>query len=409
MNRIIKRFIYLLVFSFILFSCQDNSLYIEPIADFEIIDDVTNLQLFDTISFRITGQGNRLTFYTGDANRDFYNGDVGTIVKKGDVFKYIYTSPGIFKVSVVATGFEVNGEDFTKDVKSKDVTISAGGDVGKITHITFRASNDAEVKYYKDSISTMPSNGSLKGTQVSSIVDISDIGGTIKNCLVKTIYPNRIWPDAIWFGDVIPKKFKYSFNISTNTDISAIISLDDINKNGVKSFYYDRVTKKDTLLVKLGKFAEFKFNEQVDYGNPRYDMYEPILLKSTLGTSDSIYYNVYMMAYPEMSKFSIGGVIKDGSKHDQIRFNPQQFDKFYSMINLPTGTDITSLVPEFETIYPEFVQVKDVNGNILKGDGTDAAMDFSRPVTFTLIFTDPTFPEGFNQIEAYYTVYSRVL
>lgn len=409
MSKLIYYSIISFVFLIYIAGCKENSLYVEPKADFEIVGDANNLQLFDTVTFKITGKGNRLTFYPGDANKDYFKNDLGVIVKSDNIFKYVYTSPGTFKATIVATGFDRNGEDFDKVVTTKDVVIVAGGDVGKITRLTFRAANDAEIKYYKDTISNMPANGVLKGSQIASTVDLSGLEGITKNCLVKTIYPNRIWPDVEFFGTITSKKFKYNFNISATTDISAILSLSDIEKNGIKSFYYDKTTQKDTLLVKLGKFAEFKFNEKVAFGNPRYDMYEPILIKSILDGADTLYYNVYMMAYPEMKSFKIGGVTKLGSKHDEIRFNPQQFDRFYSLFNLPNGTDIANLVPEFQTIYPGYVVVKDANGNIIKGDGTDSPMDFSKPVTFTLVFTDPTFPAGFNSVEAYYTVYARVL
>lgn len=119
--------------------------------------------------------------------------------------------------------------------------------------------------------------------------------------------------------------------------------------------------------------------------NTKYDLTSPldIVTHSHEGTTRS--YKLYTLYYGEFKTFTLAGVTADNKKIDRT-----EYDYSYSEINieLPSGTDLTSLVPEF-TLYAD--NEKPYIGDAPQTSGV-TAVDFSAPVIYRFVTTDATNP-----------------
>jgi hypothetical protein len=106
-----------------------------------------------------------------------------------------------------------------------------------------------------------------------------------------------------------------------------------------------------------------------------------ILVTSDFGTERP--YKLYTLNYPRFSSFKLSGV--DGT------VALDEFDYGTSTVNvtLPTGTDASSLVPEFTTYSPTD---KVYIGNTEQASGV-SAVDFTQDVIYRLVSTVPNKPE----------------
>ena len=114
-----------------------------------------------------------------------------------------------------------------------------------------------------------------------------------------------------------------------------------------------------------------------------YNLSSPvnILVKSNFGTERP--YKLYTINYPKFNSFKLLGVA------GTVTLNEFNYDKFVLNITLPTGTDASSLAPEFTTYLPyEKVYI----GNTEQISGT-SKVDFTKDVTYRLVSTLPDKPE----------------
>jgi hypothetical protein len=376
------KYIYI-VFSLTFWSCMDNSIYIEPVADFEILQGET-VELYQPVSFKISGSGNRMTLYTGDVGKNFDNRDIGVVLKSGDVYQYSYTTVGTYEVVLLVTSFNEMGENLETEMKRKTIRVTTGPNYKGIIQKVNYTYEGASIKCYADIVSGLKSDYVLTDRQLVSYADVVESNGSF-NCVIYTNYYNRMWEDTNFFGTIIPNANKSKIGIRTENEFS-----------GIKVFYYMDNLKRDTI-INIERAQSFIFSKASG------SAYKPVILKSYLGANtDTVYYNIYTLPYPEMKSFTISNVKKEGNT--QIRMKPTGIDRFYSIFKIQQNT---SLVPAFTTYLSPNVVVTDKTGKVIKGDGTDEPMNFfdTEPVTFTLTYTDPDFPTGFNKSVSYFTVF----
>ena len=105
-----------------------------------------------------------------------------------------------------------------------------------------------------------------------------------------------------------------------------------------------------------------------------------ILVKSDFGTNRP--YTLYTAYYPEFSSFKLAGV--EGT----LNRNIFDYTTFVMNITLPSGTNVSNLVPEFTTYSAaEKVYI----GSIEQISGA-SAVDFTKEVTYRLVSTLPENP-----------------
>jgi len=380
-NIILAMFAVLLLLS----SCEETSLYIDPDPSF-IIESGDVAGVYDAVTFKITGNGNRITLFTGDAGHSYINNDIGVVLKNGDTYKYMYSTAGIFKVTLLVSSFDVNGENISTLTNVIPITIN-GGDKGSVVKVKYDYEN-ARIDYFADSVSGLAKDFSLKASQLTSKAQM-DVENRV--CYMKTYFCNRIWEEVEqWPFPPIKNDGEFRVEITTEQDI-----------NGVSVYYFDESRSKDTLL-NSGQRAAFMFNVKDE------KRYKEIGLSSKLKFlpgSEIIDYKVYTLSYPEIKSFTLDNVTLTGNS--EIRANPTGYDKFYALVEVDSVTNLSSLVPKFSTWLPDFTVVTDDNGNVIKGDGTDAPMDFRNPVNFNVTYTNPDYPAEFNSLSSSFTVYAK--
>ena len=124
-------------------------------------------------------------------------------------------------------------------------------------------------------------------------------------------------------------------------------------------------------------------NNKIYSDTERYDLSAPvdILVKSDFGTLRP--YKLYTINYPEFNTFKIAGV--EGT----LMRNEFDYSTFVLQVTLPSGTDVSNIVPEFATFLPtEKVYI----GSAEQISGT-STVDFMQDVTYRLVSTLPENPD----------------
>lgn len=379
----------------ILSACIETSIYIEPVAEFDILPGET-VNLFEPVTFHITGNGNRITLFTGDQGSNYDEGDIGIVLKSGDIYQYSYSTVGTYDVVLLVTGFHERGENLVSRIERKQLIVNTGANYqGIIERVRFLF-RGGRIECFADEVTRLNSNYIFFQNQLVKYAGIIDNNGT-NNCIIYTNYYNRMWEDIQLFPGLPifePHPDKYKVEIRTENEHPGIVVL-----------YHDEASGKDTL-INVNRAQSFIFSKPSGSG------YRPVQLKSHAGgREDTITYNIYTLPFAEMSRFTIGGITRE--KNTGIRLDPTNtgdanapFRYFYSIFEMAENT---SLIPRFNTVLTPHVVVTDKTGNVIRGDGTDHPMNFfaEDPVTFTLTYTDPDFPDGYNRSVSYYTVYTK--
>lgn len=192
---------------------------------------------------------------------------------------------------------------------------------------------------------------------VKVIDDITEIEKlSAPQVLYDEVFADQI-NDTDWLM-ALPRKIKYK------------TSAPSVSMQQKLKFYIPSVTT--TVTINGEPFAS----------NDKYDLSSPldIVTHSNEGTSRS--YRLYTLNYGEFKTFKLAGVT---GKIDRT-----EYDYSYYEINmeLPAGTDLTSLVPEF-TLYAD--NEKPYIGDAPQTSGV-TAVDFSAPVVYRFVTTDATNP-----------------
>jgi hypothetical protein len=107
-----------------------------------------------------------------------------------------------------------------------------------------------------------------------------------------------------------------------------------------------------------------------------------ILVKSNFGTERP--YKLYTINYPRFNSFKLLGV--DGTaKLDEFNYST-----YIINVTLPSGTNVSSLVPEFTTSLPSSDKVYIGHTEQIPGVST---VDFTQEVTYRIVSTVPGKPD----------------
>lgn len=115
-------FIYLLLILFV-YSC-DNEEILTPVADFTISESVVTVN--ETVTFEYLGTGaKQAVIYTGDEGHNYElkaQSNTGFVVNKG-FLTYSYKKPGQYKVVLVATNYDKEGNEIVYSTAEKEITV----------------------------------------------------------------------------------------------------------------------------------------------------------------------------------------------------------------------------------------------------------------------------------------------
>ena len=91
-------------------------------------------------------------------------------------------------------------------------------------------------------------------------------------------------------------------------------------------------------------------------------------------------YTVCPMIIPEFSSFGVGG------QSSLLNLSAGAYTEFFVQIDVPDGTDVSNISPEWSLFDAENIEVL-VNGEIQTSG--QSPQDFTNPVTYTLVYTQP--------------------
>lgn len=126
-------------------------------------------------------------------------------------------------------------------------------------------------------------------------------------------------------------------------------------------------------------------NGELFNSNSKYDLANVQEIKTVSNEGNSREYKLHTLNYGEFKTFKVGGVSVASSKIVRT-----EYDYSYTEINvqLPAGTDVTALVPEFTlNADNEVPYIGDVEQKSKVN-----AVDFSSPVTYRFVTTDKENP-----------------
>ncbi len=129
--------------------------------------------------------------------------------------------------------------------------------------------------------------------------------------------------------------------------------------------------------------SKVSVNGKIFSNTDKYDLSVPvdILVKSDFGTTRP--YKLYTLNYPEFSTFKLLGV------EGILVRNEFDYSTFVLEVTLPSGTDVSNLVPVFTTYLPT---EKAYIGEVEQMSGT-STVDFRQGVTYRLVSTLSENPE----------------
>lgn len=154
--------------------------------------------------------------------------------------------------------------------------------------------------------------------------------------------------------------------------------------------YYVRVSNRDVVInvaqqrLELSTYSDvavIKMNDEVYKATTKYDLSKSMAIKVESAAGDVKENQVEVLRYPVFENFIINGV--EGT----VQYSEFDFDKIYVTVTLPVGTDVTALVPTFNSKDAQTVMI----GETTQVSG-QTAVNLKNPVTYKL----KTWKSGFE-------------
>lgn len=211
---------------------------------------------------------------------------------------------------------------------------------------------------------------SLLSDTTSVWVTVTDDVNTIKDVTVSVLNINEVYADLVNDKDwrlALPRKVRYN-----KKDVNLAL------RNQRLSIYQDSPSATVVLKEETAPEEDFKPN----MSSSRYDLAKVFDIRSTAGSGGVRDYRLYTIYYGEFKAFKLAGVT--------AKLERSEYDYSTCAINIevPAGTDVTALAPDFTLNDPANDRV--FIGDVEQTSGT--AVDFTTPVTYRLVSTHASNP-----------------
>jgi hypothetical protein len=322
---------------------------VEPKAAFSI-DDQDAFSVFESVHFTNKGQGQKFVVWPGDNGHKYGNtGDNGYACNEDGTFSYSYQEPGEYTAVWIASSIKANGDIVYKSDSVKIKVEALDGGLGSFSITRMAKIADFGSDFFYESY-----------------------GSFVEANRIVCPMPYSLWPSYI--RRTLGVKFALSSSFATLYWVSPTGNVALTSESTTKVFRFDS-------------------NSQL----------EPQTLKVITSSGIEKEYEVAALVIPEFTAFSINGVA--GTRTRDIT----AFNKFNIVVDLPDGTDLTSLVPQFKVMNNDgnlitgtkIVSVK-VN-DVAQTSGT-SAVNFSSPVSYVIRYSVPGSNGYTYQYDSYYTV-----
>jgi hypothetical protein len=349
----IKLIYSLIVTLFVLTSCDNRAfiddIYVEPKAAFSI-DDQDAFSVFESVHFTNKGQGQKFVVWPGDNEHKYgETGNYGYACNEDGTFSYSYQEPGEYTAVWIASSIKANGQ------------IAYSTDSVKIT-----------VEALDGGLSSFSITRMAKITDFGSDFFYESYGSFVESNRIVCPMPYTLWPTYI--RRTLGVKFALSSSFATLYWASSTGNVALTSESTTKVFRFDS-------------------NSQL----------EPQTLKVITSSGVEKDYEIAALIIPEFTVFSINGVA--GTRTRDI----SAFNKFNVVVDLPDGTDVTSLVPQFTVMNNDanlMTSTKTVSVEVDNVDQTSgtSSVNFSSPVSYVIKYSVPGSDGYTYEYESYYTV-----
>lgn len=333
------KLIYLALLLIGLSACGDNAylsdVYVKPVAKFEVPKEKYNV--FESVVFTNKGQGQRYVVFTGDQGHKYdESAGTGFSTSSNGLFSYSYQEPGRYKAVWIAS------------------SVNADGVIEQAVDSTW--------------INVVSDDGGLEKLTIMNIYKLNEYGGVLY-CSAGEFVGERAL--------LCPVLFASWRDATVNTIKTKLLVNFELSSTYSRMFWYNPKTGADQEIISGNSSSRI-----VEFVQDGRLAVQRFIVKSDAGTETS--YEVAPVMIPEITKFTLNGV--NGTITRDIAY----YDRFNIEIKLPVGTDLSSLVPDFEIMKndPNLTDGTNVTATIGKEvqvSGT-TPVDFSRgAVTYTLM------------------------
>lgn len=295
-----NKFIGIICCLLLLVSCDPNNyledLYVKPQAAFEIQKET--YEVFESVVFANKGTGQHYVVYPGDDGHVYdKEGNTGYATASNGTFSYSYREPGTYNVVWIASSMNANGE------------------------------REASVDSVK--INVLALDGGLDKFVIYNIYKLNEYatGGL---SVYYSSYGEFISPDTL----LCPILFA-SWRDATFNSIKAKQVLNfSLSSNSARMYWVNGGQESEVVSMSTTRIVTFVENNRLTTQNFR--------VKTASGVVSDYYMAPVMI--PQFTKFSINGV------EAEIARDLGYYEIYDVNITLPSGTDLTQLVPEFEVM-----------------------------------------------------------
>lgn len=317
-------------------SCSNTAfiddLYVTPKASFTA--SASEVEAFTSVKFMNTGTGENYAIYTGDDSHVYgETGNSGFATNSDGTYSYAYTSPGVYTVVWVASSIKANGE-VAHSVDSTKVTV-------KVT------------------------NGGIDKFSIPKLIKTSDFGSSF-------FYES--------YGDTTSNYITCPmlYQLWTNGTLKKAVGVKFTLKSSLSSLYWAS-TSGDVVLTSESTTKLLNFYDGAAL--------VPQTLKVVTASGYSTNYEVAAMLIPEFTTFTINGVSGTRTR------DSNSYSKFNMTVDLPDGTDLTTLVPNFVVMANDAnlinndTKVVSVTANSVKQTSGVSSVDFTKTVEYVITYS----------------------
>ncbi|WNJ20588.1 hypothetical protein [Pontibacter sp. G13] len=346
-----RQIIYCTMLGLMLWGCaNEDPAFIDPEAAFSL--DKEQYQVFETLALTNQGEGQFYAVFTGDPGHDYDQRESGDTGFKTDVngnFSYSYSRAGTYTITMVASGYALDSEERVEAIAQKEITIT-DPNIDAVNFTQFEVGNSATANNrFLDPITFLFKD-------FRNTADIIDN----ENRMIGVSYyrPTRLGEIAV--GRFIPFSTVADINVIPTIELNTNSETVEVLPAGTESFVNGQTR------IIFDTEDDLRFQEKAF-----------VLTNSENQTST---YWVCPMIIPEFTQLTIGG------QAGTLELYAGDYNQFDVFMDLPDGTDLTQLIPEWDLYDAEHTEVR-VNGNLVESG--ISALDFTEPLIFELTYTQP--------------------
>lgn len=340
-----KKYIYIAITLLVFAGCHNQYLkdyYVRPKASFTLDISTDTIPTLQSINFTNTGQGQTFSIWPGDVGHMYgVQGNAGYTINSSGTYSYSYREPGVYNVVWVAGSINAKGE-VEQDIDSIQlVVVDMRGGLDELSIKKIYRLDDYDASH---------------NTYFNAVAE--QINDTTLMCGI--IY--EAWRDGN-INSIKSPKMLLAYTLTSST----------------ASLYWWNTAQSNWVNVR----------SEVDnvFGVMNNGKIAPQQIKVVTASGFENHYWLYAVMMPKLTSFSINGV--EGTiTHELTSYNIYDVN-----ITLPSGTDVSSLKPEWQLMANDANLLTDATTHVMVNGveqiSGESIINGSQEVIYNLSYTFP--------------------